>query len=253
MQKDWWKSKTIRLALAAILGAWAAYFGDALALKEAIASSIAALATIFLRQGQGVPIRPAVILLAVIALAACAGGPPVVQPSGGATGGRGGDSESDQVRMDPSVAFANPGGTAVSMPLSVDDTTSSNQAGDSPQLVIAPASTLASRLMETGPVEENILELMRRLMAEREQEGTDEAEIDFRLADLRKELVAIKERKLEAVADVAPDLSSLKAIVFVVIQVKSSGEEVQKLDAAAIEKAAANLGLVSAIANKALD
>jgi len=71
--KTFFASNTIRVALAAILGSWAAYFGDQLGAKEAIYATVAALLAIFLRRGQGVTIGT--VLIAVALTMGCAASP----------------------------------------------------------------------------------------------------------------------------------------------------------------------------------
>ena len=55
--KTFFQSNTIRLALAAILGSWSAYFGGELGVKEAVIATVAAVGMIFMRQGQNVTIK----------------------------------------------------------------------------------------------------------------------------------------------------------------------------------------------------
>ena len=66
--KQWFQSNTIRIALAAILGAWAAYFGDTMDLQTAVMATVGALLAVFLRKGQNVPIG---LLLVGVCLSGC--------------------------------------------------------------------------------------------------------------------------------------------------------------------------------------
>jgi hypothetical protein len=195
--------------------------------------------------------RSILTIVAVLALFCACATPPLIQPAGGAS--KGGEAQSDQVSVDPAIALAQPGGTAVSMPLSVDDKISSTQAGDSPQLSLVAGVGVASALLAAGPEEKNLIDLIALDMKHRAEDGVNVEVIDDRLRQWREELASIKERKIELLAAVTPDLSALKQIVFVVVQIKSAGEDEQKLDAEAIEKAAANLGLITPIATKALE
>ena len=52
MSKSWWQSNTIRVALAAILAAWAAYFSGEMELQPAIMATAGALLAIFLSNNE---------------------------------------------------------------------------------------------------------------------------------------------------------------------------------------------------------
>ena len=54
--KTFFQSNTIRLALAAILGTWAAYFGGEMGVKESVIATVSAVGLIFLRKGANVGI-----------------------------------------------------------------------------------------------------------------------------------------------------------------------------------------------------
>ena len=71
MKKSFWQSNTIRVALAAVLATWAAYFGGSLELTPAIMSTVGAVIAIFLRKGVGVPIAPLLLIGCLVAFSGC--------------------------------------------------------------------------------------------------------------------------------------------------------------------------------------
>uniref|UniRef100_A0A6M3IJR2 Uncharacterized protein n=1 Tax=viral metagenome TaxID=1070528 RepID=A0A6M3IJR2_9ZZZZ len=152
MSKKLFKSNTVRICIAAILGAWAAYCGGELELQTAIMSTVGALIGIFLRKGQGVPIFPAIILVACLALIGCQAAGPVKTPTGTTTTGGyvvGGEQEAT-------------GGTYFSLGGDITLNVTPNPGGNLPDKIVNAIEKIATD--DRIPVEQRI-GLIERLTA----------------------------------------------------------------------------------------
>jgi len=195
------------------------------------------------------------ILLIVAALLVACETPQLMPPPTSGTSGtaKGGDADTDMPNVDFSVAFAQPGATAVSSPIRNEDRTQSTQAGDSPQLVFGGGGKAAlDFLAKSDPVQDLLIEQIGIVIEERGAVGADLAANDARLDALRKELAAHMEKRLKMAGTIAGSFDALASVVFNVLQFKLNGVDPVKLTPDAIKAAAENMKAAMAPAGAAL-
>ncbi len=213
------------------------------------------------------------MLTVMIALLGCASGTPAIGPNPGGTAGvaKAGDADSTASGMDFNSAFAQPGATAVNSPVRTERRISAAQAGDSPQLVIGGGGQAAFSFL-SGPdrVGDLLAKQIDVAMKERaalflatipEVEGeapvmaSDERLITFeiRIDTLIGRLEAHEETRLMQAATIAGSFPALSQIIYLVVQIKSNGEDAEAIQAEAIKEAAKSLQFALAPALKALE
>jgi opacity protein-like surface antigen len=196
------------------------------------------------------------VSLLLFLVAGCAATPDVPQArAGGAAGAtRGGDADASQFTVEPNTVVAQPGATGVVSRVENRDQVQNTAAGDSPQFVLGGGGTAAfNYLMSKTEVEEILGRQIALAEKERTAEGADTAAVDRRVDELRERLVAYEKEKLAAARTISGSFEQLRAAVFLVIQIKSNGSDVDKIDASAIEKAVAGIEKAVAPATKAVE